>query len=68
MAIACFYSIATLAGAVAPVVFGVIVASGSRGALVAVYFVASAGMLAAAAVATKLAVSAEGRSLEELAA
>jgi MFS family permease len=68
MAIACFYSIATLAGAVAPVVFGVIVATGSRSALVSVYFVASAGMIAAATVAARLAVSAEGRSLEELAA
>ncbi|HLK38145.1 MAG TPA: MFS transporter [Polyangiaceae bacterium] len=66
MAIAFFYAIATLVGAIAPVIFGIIVAGGNRRALVTAYLVASAGMIGAAGIAARLAEPAEGRSLEEL--
>jgi MFS family permease len=65
-AIALFYAIATAAGAGAPAIFGALVGSGRRAALVSGYAVASAGMIAAALVAYRLAEDAEGRSLEQL--
>ena len=65
-AIALFYAVATAAGAGAPTIFGALVGSGSRDALVSGYAVASAGMIAAAIVALRLAEDAEGRSLEQL--
>jgi MFS family permease len=67
MAIAHFYALATaLGGPVATTVFGRIVEGGSRSALLAGYLVAGGLMVAAAAIAWRLAVPAEGRSLEEL--
>jgi MFS family permease len=68
MAIAFFYAVATCAGAVAPTVFGMLVEGDSRTALFFGYALASACMIAAAMVASRLAENAEGRSLEELAA
>ncbi|HTJ40958.1 MAG TPA: MFS transporter [Kofleriaceae bacterium] len=68
MAIAVFYAVGTLAGAVAPTLFGAIVDTGEPSRLFAGYALASALMIGAAVVARTLGVDAEGRSLEELAA
>lgn len=66
MAIAIFYAFATLVGAGAPALFGAIVQSGAPLQLFWGYALAAGLMLAAAAIARRLAVAAEGRSLEEL--
>jgi MFS family permease len=66
MAIAVFYSFATLVGAAAPAIFGVIVDSGEKGKLFAGYALASALMLGASLVARVFGVAAEGRSLEAI--
>ena len=66
MAIAIFYAVATGGGAIAPLVFGEIVASGDARSLVIGYAFASALMLVAAVVARVYGVAAEGRSLEAL--
>jgi MFS family permease len=68
MAIATFYAFGTLAGAGAPLLFGVIVDTGDPGSLFAGYAIAAGLMLAAAVVARVFGVSAEGRSLEALTA
>jgi MFS family permease len=68
MAIAVFFAFATLVGAAAPTLFGVIVDSKSRGALFAGYALAAVLMIGAAAIARWLGVAAEGKSLEMLAA
>jgi MFS family permease len=68
MAIATFYAFGTLAGAGAPLLFGVIVDTGNPGSLFAGYAFAAALMLAAAVVARVFGVNAEGRSLESLTA
>jgi MFS family permease len=67
MAIAVFYGVATLAGAGAPALFGVIVDRGQPGQLFAGYLLAAALMIGAAVVARLLGVDAEGRALEEIA-
>lgn len=67
MAIAVFFAFATLVGAAAPTLFGVIVDSKSRGALFAGYALAAVLMIGAAAIARWLGVAAEGKSLETLA-
>lgn len=66
MAIAVFYSFATLVGAAAPAIFGVIVDSGEKSKLFAGYALASALMLGASVVARVFGVAAEGRSLEAI--
>jgi MFS family permease len=66
MAIALFYSFATLVGAGAPALFGAIVDTGEKGKLFAGYALASAMMLGAAVVARLFGVAAEGRSLEAI--
>ncbi len=66
MAIAVFYSFATLVGAAAPAIFGVIVDSGEKSKLFAGYALASALMLGASLIARVFGVAAEGRSLEAI--
>lgn len=66
IAIAVFYAIGTAGGAVAPSFFAWIVEGGDRTSLLAGYVLAAVLMLIAAAVARRLAVDSEGRSLEEL--
>ncbi|HKO54140.1 MAG TPA: MFS transporter [Polyangiaceae bacterium] len=66
IAIALFYALGTAAGAVAPSLFGQIVDDGSPGRPFAGYAFASLSMLGAAAVARRLCVASEGRSLEAI--
>ena len=66
MAIAVFYAFGTLAGAIAPTLFGAIVDTGDPQRLFAGYALAAAMMLAAAVVGRVYGVDAERRSLEEL--
>ncbi len=66
MAIAVFYAFGTLVGAGAPTLFGAIVDQGAAGGLVAGYALAAALMIAAAVIARRLGVDAEGRSLEDI--
>jgi MFS family permease len=68
MAIAVFFAIGALAGAIAPVLFGAIVDTGEPERLFAGYALAAGLMIGAAIVARWLGVAAEGRSLEELTA
>jgi len=68
LAIALFYATATGVGALAPTAFGALVGTGSRPALFLGYLVISAVMIGAGVVGAVLGVSAEGKSLEELAA
>ena len=68
VAIALFYAIGTgIGGVAAPAIFGRLIESGSRGAVLDGYLVGSALMIAAACVAARWAVKAEGRSLEDVA-
>lgn len=68
-AIAWFYALGTgLGGIAGPVIFGHLIASGSRGAVAAGYALGGGLMLAAALVAVFLAVGAERRPLEAVAA
>ena len=66
MAIAVFYAFGTLVGAGAPLLFGALIDQGQRWQLCGGYGLAAALVLVAAVVARRLAVDAEGRSLEEL--
>lgn len=66
MAIAVFYSFATLVGAGAPTLFGAIVDTGEPGKLFQGYALASLLMLIAAVVARVYGVNAECRSLEAI--
>lgn len=66
MAIAAFYAFATLCGAGAPLLFGVIVDTGEASRLFAGYALAAGLMIIAAVIARFLAVNAEGRSLESI--
>ncbi|MGN6108922.1 MAG: MFS transporter [Kofleriaceae bacterium] len=66
MAIAVFYAFATLVGAGAPALFGVLVDRGEPMQLFAGYALASTLMIVAATVARVLGVAAERRSLEEI--
>ncbi|MFO1080038.1 MAG: MFS transporter [Reyranellaceae bacterium] len=68
LTIALFYAVGTLLGGVAgPWLFGRLIESGGPHAIVVGYLIGAALMLAAAVVAARLGVSAEGRSLEEVA-
>jgi MFS family permease len=68
LAIAIFYAVGTaLGGVAAPVVFGILVESGSRDSVFAGYGFGAVLMLVAAAVAARYAVAAERKSLEEVA-
>lgn len=68
-AIAWFYAIGTGIGGIAgPVLFGYLIASGARSEVFAGYAIGGALMLAAALVAAFLAVNAERRALESVAA
>lgn len=67
MTIALFYAFATGIGAIAPTLFGALVASQSRTALFKGYLLGSGLMIAAGLVAARFAVAAEGKSLEQLA-
>jgi MFS family permease len=69
MTIAIFYAIGTgIGGVAAPLVFGKLIESGSRGSIFAGYVFAALLMFAAAAVAARYAVNAERKPLEEVAA
>src|SRR4051812_31258905 len=68
LAIAIFYAFGTLAGGVgAPILFGWIIGTGSRTALLAGYLVGSALMIVGAITETLLGVDAEQKSLEHVA-
>ena len=68
LAIALFYAVGTATGGVfAPVLFGVLIASGSRERIFEGYLVGAALMIFGAIVAGKFGVAAEGKSLEQLA-
>jgi MFS family permease len=68
LAIATFYALGTaIGGAVAPSLFGLLIATKAPWPLAGGYALAAVLMLVAAAVAAKYAVDAEGRSLEEIA-
>lgn len=68
LAIAIFYAVGTgLGGVAAPVVFGMLVESGSRDSVFYGYLFGSALMFAGAAVAARYAVAAERKPLEEVA-
>jgi MFS family permease len=68
LAIAIFYAIGTgLGGAAAPLLFGLLIESGSRGSVFLGYAFGAVLMLGAAIVAALWAVRAERRSLEEVA-
>lgn len=68
-ALAIFYSIGTLAGGVfAPLIFGIIIGSGSRDALFGGYLFGAALMIFAAVIEAWIGVAAERCSLEEVAA
>ena len=67
LAIALFYALGTaVGGLLAPALFGVLIASGSRGQVALGDALGAVLMLAAAGVAALLAVPAERRCLEEL--
>ena len=68
IAIALFYAFGTAVGGIAgPIVFGALIGTGERGALLWGYVLAGGLMLGAAAAAWLLAVDAERRSLEDVA-
>ena len=68
LAIAIFYSAGTATGGVvAPWFFGVLIDTGSRGALYVGYLIAAGLMLAAAAAELKFGIAAEGTGLEDIA-
>jgi hypothetical protein len=61
-----FYAIATCVGALAPTIFGAIVASGERGSLAAGYVATGGVMLLGAVAELILGEAAEGKSLEQI--
>jgi MFS family permease len=68
LAIAIFYAIGTGIGGIAgPLVFGMLIESGSRTALFSGYLFAAVLMVAAAVVALRYAVAAERKPLEHVA-
>jgi len=69
LALALFYAAGTLCGGmIAPTIFGMLIQTGSRTALLAGYLIAGLLMIAAAVAELFLGVKAERRSLEEVAA
>ncbi len=67
MAIALFYAAGTaIGGLTAPALFGWLLESGSRSTLAIGYYVGAALMIAAAGVAARIGVAAEGKSLEAI--
>jgi MFS family permease len=68
LAIALFYAIGTgIGGVVGPALFGVLIDTGSRGSVFAGYLFGAALMVAAACVAWRYAIAAEGKPLESVA-
>jgi MFS family permease len=67
LAIAVFYAFGTLAGAIAPTIFGAIIGTGSRTALFWAYCFAGMVMVVAAIVEAFLGVKSERQSLESIA-
>lgn len=67
LAIAIFYALGTLLGAAAPVVFGVLIDSGSRDQVLVGYLFAAALMIGAALTTARWGIAAERRPLEEVA-
>ena len=67
LAVAIFYAFGTLAGAIAPSIFGAIIGSGSRTALFWAYCFAGFVMVVAAVVEALFGVKAERKSLESIA-
>jgi MFS family permease len=68
MAIAVFFAIGTgVGGVIAPALFGALIETGKRDALMLGYGIAALLLLAASAVGVRLGVTAEWKSLEELA-
>ena len=68
LAIALFYAIGTgLGGVAGPALFGALLDSGARGAVFAGYLFGAALMVVAALVASRYAVAAERKSLEDVA-
>ena len=67
LAIAIFYALGTLLGAVAPYVFGLLIESGSRSQVLLGYLFGAALMLLAAVVTAFVGVAAERKPLEEVA-
>lgn len=67
MTIALFYAVSTGIGAIAPTLFGSLVQSQSRPALFHGYLLGSLLMITAGLIAARIAVNAEGKSLEQLA-
>jgi MFS family permease len=67
MAIALFYAVGTAAGGLlAPALFGALLETGNRGHVFIGYLIGAVFMLAAAAVAARYGVAAEGKSLEAI--
>jgi MFS family permease len=67
LAIACFYALGTAIGGIAaPMLFGALIASGSRLALASGYLVAAVLMILAALAEIRLGVDAEGKPLERI--
>ena len=67
LAIAIFYALGTLLGAVAPYVFGLLIESGSRSQVLLGYLFGAGLMLLAAVVTAFVGVAAERKPLEEVA-
>ena len=68
LAIALFYAIGTaIGGVVGPALFGVLIDTGSRNSVFLGYLLGAGLMVAAAVVAWRYAVAAEGKSLESVA-
>jgi MFS family permease len=68
MAIALFYAVGTAVGGIAgPAIFGGLIGTGSKHNLFIGYLFAGILMLAAAVIAARFAIAAEGRSLEDIA-
>jgi len=67
LAIAIFYALGTLLGAVAPYVFGLLIESGSRSQVLIGYLVGAGLMILAAVVTLFVGVAAERKPLEEVA-
>jgi MFS family permease len=68
MAIAIFYALGTgIGGVIGPLLFGALIASGSRGSVLAGYLLGAGLMIGAAAIEWRWGVAAEGKPLEAVA-